>query len=656
MKFKRILAFLLFSLCFSLGIFFSAFELWELSGYDLALKLRSKINPYDTKKLPLVFIAIDDQTLAHKGIKQFPIPRRYYAQAVYALKQLGAKEIVFDIIFAEHSDQSDDMALFEAMQRAGNVFLPYSISQDARGNVRKVSITQPFVSVAKYTGYITSAPDIDGKRRFLPVRRRIGGRYFYHLSLISSLAYLDLNPYASVKNLADKIIVSKLTKRGILKIVMPLYRGDRLYLDYPGTWEQCFKKISFISLLEIYSRVSKGKPLTEEQKKAVSQIKGAICVIGLTATGTHDLAPTPLENMAPMVETYGVVFGSILSQRFIYRMNPFPTIFVFLLLGLLALNKKFQLERFWLVYVLAVSVWIIFAIGLFVSAGIWVPFVAPVVGSVILAFWTSWEKYLTNLRERQRVEQEMQLASSIQRQMLPEKLPKGKGISIEAYFSPAIFVAGDFYDAWKGKESLRLLMGDVSGKGVSAALYVAQIITAERVLRPRYENKGVEELLEDINRFLARYKISGVYATGCIVEIKKDLLVISDAGHLAVWVYRKSQGDIEEIKMNTGAPLGVDRWSEYKAKEIVWEEGDVFMVFSDGMLEARNDKGFVSEEELKQWIRANIDRPMCAIDEFMSNFYGEQEQSDDITLIVVRNVFDEQQDDRTDSKGHEGNT
>ncbi len=638
MKFKRILVFLLFFLSFSLGIFFSAFELWELSGYDLALKLRSKINPYDTKKLPLVFIAIDDQTLAHKGIKQFPIPRRYYAQAITALRQLGAREVVFDIIFAERSDKADDLALFEAMQKAGNVLLPYSISQDARGNLRKVSIAQPFVSAAKYTGYITSTPDIDGKRRFLPIRRRIEDRYFYHLSLVSSLAYLGLNPYASLKNFPDRIVVSKFTKKGLLKIVMPLYRGDRLYLDYPGIWERCFKKISFISLLEIFSRISNGNPLSEEQRQAVSQIKDALCVIGLTATGTHDLAPTPLENMAPMVETYGVVFGSILSQRFIYRTNPFPTILVFLLLGLLALNKRFQLERFWLVYLLAVGLWMAFAIGLFVLAGVWIPFVSPVVGSLILAFWTSWEKYLTNLRERQRVEQEMQLASSIQRQMLPETLPSSERISMEAFFSPAIFVAGDFYDAWKSKNGIRLLMGDVSGKGVSAALYVAQIVTAERVLRSRYEDKGLEGLLEDINRFLARYKISGVYATGCIVEAREDSLIISDAGHLAVWVYRREGGRLEEIKMNSGAPLGIDRWSEYKTQTISWTEGDVLLVFSDGMLEARNDKGFVDEDTLKSWIIEHIDEPGCMIDEFMRQFYGEQEQSDDITLIVVRNL------------------
>ncbi len=634
-------------------ISFRALERLELVGYDLALNLRTHLNPIDTHELPLVLIVIDDKTLATKGFRSFPLPRKYYAFLLTALKSWGAKQVAFDMLFSEPSDRdpdpnsNQDYQFARAISAFKDVLLPYSLTVDPRGYSRVVDIYTLFKNVLPrdrllHTGYITTTVDIDGKRRYLKLRHLKVGvfkkEYLYHLSLVNVLYFLDVRP-SEVINFPNRIRFVRIRpKQGTIARDIPLYRDDRFYLDYPGPWEKVFNKVSFASVLIAYGKQQRGIPLSEEEKRMVELIKGSSCIVGLTATGTQDLSPTPIERTTPMIETYGVVFASVLKDRFIRRMPVVLPALVFLLFGLVSIMRVRHLGIFWRNYLILALIWVGAALGLFVWSGMWFDYLGPLLGGFCMVLASSAYGYIDTVRERERVEQEMRVASEIQRQMLPTDIPQSETVKTEVFFSPAIFVAGDFYDVWLVKDRLRVLMGDVSGKGVSAALYVAQVITSERVLRPRFNERPVNELMEEVNRFLARYKISGVYATACMIEASRDKVVISDAGHLSAWMWRAEAGTLEEIIAGKGAPLGVDRWTEYQALDVAWSRGDSIILFSDGVLEARVGERFISEERVKEWVISNINAPVCSIDKLMQSFYGDQPQSDDITFVVIRNV------------------
>ncbi len=635
---KRYLTLVGFVVVFSFLIYFRSFESWELGFYDVRLKLRSILNPVDTKSLPIVFVQIDDKTLATKGLNQFPFPRKYYAAIIDVLKQFGAKQIVFDILFAEPTD--DDTLLASAIKSFGRVYLPYSISLSVEGNYqgKVVRILPIFSKLAYRKGYITVLPDKDGKRRKIPLRLYVSGKYIYHLSFESAVGLLGLDPIRDLENTKTGINLIETDQMRFKVVHIPLYKGKFFYLDYPGKWTNSFNKVSFVDLVKIYQDIKGKKPLTASARKLLEKIRGAMCVIGLTATGSYDLAPTPLEPSCPMVMTYGVVAQSLLENRFINRLSSFIPLIIFLITTIVLSLWAKNLLQMWVIWGTIISLYVILNIGLFVYRGLWLDIVGLLIGSFAFILVQSFFSYIDDLKEKQRVEQEMALASDIQSKMLPDSLPKINGLDCQVYFSPAVFVAGDFYDVWKSRDKLRVFMGDVSGKGVSAALYVAQTVTVSRVLRVRFEEKPINKLLEEVNKFLSRFKVSGVYATACMAEIDTEKFCISDAGHLAVWVYRAENEQIEQIKLNKGAPLGIDRWSEYDIIQLQWREGDVILLFSDGLLEARREKEFIDENILRDWIRDNINSPICNIDALFREFYRGKEQSDDITLLVIRNV------------------
>ncbi len=669
---RKIVKLLFLSLLFlslSWAIFHRMFEPIDLVGYDLALQLRTKLNPADTRDLPLVFIPIDDATLRSKEFRQFPIPRDRYAVVLDALREWGAKQVVFDILFSEPSfnnrnsvsmSQNPDDVFLSAIvrfEKNGDVLLPYGFATDPMGQKRFLPVYYPFAEAIREqtkikTGFINAKEDIDGKMRFLIVREKTKNRmiYRYHMALVSVLNHLGVRS-RDVHDNSDSIEFVVLNGKKVIKVKqIPLYLGNRLYLDYPGKWYDCFNKVSFgevyhygaglqeIKLGHISKDSEEGKEILRHSEEIKRLVQGRTCIIGLTASGTQDLRPTPIETSSPMVSVYGVVFSQVWYDRYIRRMCSWISVIVFLLLTIVAIVPTRSLARLWIIYTIPALAWVVVAVLLFVYEGWWFDYLSPVLGSVVFVMGSSIRLYLETVREREKAEQEMKLASDIQSHMLPKDLPKTDTFSVEVFFSPAVFVAGDFYDVWmQRKEKVRVLMGDVSGKGVSAALYVAQVITAERVLRARFENRDISELMEGINRFLSMFKISGIYATACMLDLLPDKIIVSDAGHLSIWIYRAEEKAIDEVKLNTGAPLGVDRWSEYKSVEVNWQTGDVVMVFSDGLIEARVGEKFIDEDAVKSWIVEHISESQAKIDVLMSSFYGKHPQSDDITFLLIRN-------------------
>jgi PAS domain S-box-containing protein len=242
-------------------------------------------------------------------------------------------------------------------------------------------------------------------------------------------------------------------------------------------------------------------------------------------------------------------------------------------------------------------------------------------------------------QERERIEQELRIARLIQQTLLPKRLPKLSGYDIAAYYQPAREVGGDFYDTFELEDGrLGLVVGDVTDKGIPAALVMATTRTMLRVSAQRpfppaeVLKRANEELVADIppNMF-----ITCLYA---ILDTESGRLVYANAGHDLPYL-RHHGSDVEELRAR-GMPLGLMPGMEYEEKEITLNRGESVLFYSDGLVEAHDPHhemfGF---PRLQRLVGTHRPGESSLIDFLLSElikFTGEDwEQEDDITLVTL---------------------
>lgn len=219
-------------------------------------------------------------------------------------------------------------------------------------------------------------------------------------------------------------------------------------------------------------------------------------------------------------------------------------------------------------------------------------------------------------REQARLQQELSAAAQVQTLLLPGVATEG----VEAIYLPASEVGGDFYQAFQAQDGARIaLVGDVSGKGLKAAMLVSVAIGAierEKSLMP-------EKILERLNLALID-RTGGGFVTCCCIRLEANgRALVASAGHPAP--YRRGQ----EIEFDAGLPLGVLRDAVYQSHEFEVEPGDQLTLVSDGVLEAANEKGELFGFERT---RATSHKSTVEIAE-AARAWG---QNDDITVVTVR--------------------
>jgi serine phosphatase RsbU (regulator of sigma subunit)/CHASE1-domain containing sensor protein/anti-sigma regulatory factor (Ser/Thr protein kinase) len=238
------------------------------------------------------------------------------------------------------------------------------------------------------------------------------------------------------------------------------------------------------------------------------------------------------------------------------------------------------------------------------------------------------------------VEQELGTARSIQHALLPKDLPKLEGWKIAYHYQPAREVGGDFYDFLRLDDGrIGLVMGDVSGKGIAAALVMANTQSVLRAVARR-GNIAPGQVLAEANEVLYAYIPSGTFVT-CfygVLDPESGRLVYANAGHDPP--YSQGDGDAQELRAR-GMPLGLMPDMPYEEKEAVLAAGDDLLLYSDGLVEAHDPEGEMfgfprlrklimsqsagSGEELVDFLMAELSR-----------FTGtDSEQEDDITLVTL---------------------
>jgi serine phosphatase RsbU (regulator of sigma subunit) len=255
------------------------------------------------------------------------------------------------------------------------------------------------------------------------------------------------------------------------------------------------------------------------------------------------------------------------------------------------------------------------------------------------------QSYIEDLRrttaEKERVEKELEIGRGIQQSFLPEKPPKVEGFEIAALNLPALEVGGDFYDFIPvSQDKWGLVIADVSGKGVPAALFMALSRTLIRA--NAVDNPTVSYAIVKANKMIAEQERANMFVTLFygVLDVKKKSITYVNAGHNPPIVLSKKGGDIVMLAAK-GIALGVMSDIVLEEKEVSLREGDIAILFTDGVTEAINGKQeqFGQERLAKLIVESHTlsaEEIVKRIEREVSAFSEGQPQFDDLTLMAVK--------------------
>jgi serine phosphatase RsbU (regulator of sigma subunit)/anti-sigma regulatory factor (Ser/Thr protein kinase) len=239
--------------------------------------------------------------------------------------------------------------------------------------------------------------------------------------------------------------------------------------------------------------------------------------------------------------------------------------------------------------------------------------------------------------ERERIQQELKVAALIQQTLLPKELPDIPGWGVDAFYRPAREVGGDFYDFIDlGGNRLGVVIGDVTDKGVPAALVMATSRAMLRAAALRHDSPGA--VLADVNSALVPEIPPAMFVTClyAIIDTRGGGVVFANAGHNLPYV-RRADGVLE--LRATGMPLGLMPDITYEEKTHQLADGEWMVLTSDGITEAHNPQGqMYGFARLMARIAAQK-KERNLINDLVSDlekWSGSGEQEDDITMVVVR--------------------
>lgn len=248
-----------------------------------------------------------------------------------------------------------------------------------------------------------------------------------------------------------------------------------------------------------------------------------------------------------------------------------------------------------------------------------------------------------DIKDRARMIDELTIAAQLQRDILPLKSPLVPGLEIVAKNKPATELGGDIFNFINAKNKTYIYIGDVTGHGVAAGLIMTMATSLMSVFADLYSS--AYEVLVNVNYYIKRHIKKAMFLTMVMLswDNQTKKLTFVGAGHEHILVYRSDTGQCEAI-LSGGVALGMvpDNSKLIKEQEIILNEGDFVILYSDGIVEARNTAGeLYGLERLKQAViefapQYSAEGVNYHIAQAVSKFNEGHVQDDDMTLIVLR--------------------
>ncbi|MCB9555603.1 MAG: SpoIIE family protein phosphatase [Deltaproteobacteria bacterium] len=240
---------------------------------------------------------------------------------------------------------------------------------------------------------------------------------------------------------------------------------------------------------------------------------------------------------------------------------------------------------------------------------------------------------------QQRLQADLELARKIQRSFLPHQLPDVPGVNFFTHYLPALHVGGDFFDIIQlADQRIGVLIGDISGKGVSAALLMAKVSTDLRLFSRQVTSPA--EILTHANRTLMEANQDAMFATALylMIDLKARTFAVANAGHQPPMVCSTRFEGISELDVASSVALGVVPDTVYPQETYELVPGDVIVLYTDGINEAMNRKGQeYGMRRLRSVLVTGPVAPQAVAERIIADirrFVGNTPQSDDQTIVA----------------------
>lgn len=501
--------------------------------------------------------------------------------------------------------------------------------------------TPPIDAVALGHGILNGDRDPDGKVRTVPLLGRIAGESAPGFALELARVALD------VETIEPVVSGNGVTAVRLSTLELPTLPDGRMHVPFRAEDGR-----NAISALDILYDLPPSK-----------RVRDKVVIVGLSGAGTADVIATPLDR-----QTYGAVVHAdaveaMLEGRPLYRPGwawILEGLLTILLVGIaIRLLPKLKgigpaASATGLVGLVFAGSWFAFAAGLMLDP------VGPVltagaagVTMVVLLFSQARRDRLAlaaRLEEQRlasaRAAGELSAAREIQLGMLPARETLSHfdpGIELDALIEPARSIGGDFYDAIRLDESrVVFLVGDVTGKGVPAALFMAlsKALAKSVLLR---DGRDLAAAVTRLNDEIARDNGEDMFVTMLfgLLDTSTGRLDLCNAGHENPWLVT-ANGEVRHLRPEGGPPLSVVPGFAYESESVTMARGDALVIVSDGITEAQSPAGgFFGSERiatvLKDWAgREAVAEASNALLREVRAFEDGAEATDDLTVLVFR--------------------
>ena len=654
---------------------------------NLVFDAYQRLMPRPVSRFPAAIVDIDEHSLAAFG--RWPWPRTRLAQLIEATHRLGALAIGIDIIMPEADDlspnyllagrpelspalketiaslSSNDAILAKTLSQVPSVIARAALLDKSKPSVT-VKQTPTLVigespllylhsfptelvnlpeieAAATGRGYINDTRDADGVVRAMPLVIAVNGTPAPALALEVLRVATGEKQYSIRTN-----------RNGVIGVQI----GNSLIRTDPDGRLRLYFSPAYAARQVSAAAILKGEVKADA-------LAGQVAIIGATALGVSDVVATPSSSRTDGVEIQAQLVENMLEGSRLQR-PPWARWWELLALLALALPLIFFLRRLRpehtiMIFAVGAALLAVISLWLFKQYHFLFDATFPAAGNLLVVLLLLFAGFAASERrrrelaaaleeqriERLRVAGELRAAREIQMGMLPnprsiEGLPGA--LDFFALLEPAHEVGGDLYDGFMLDEHrLCFMIGDVSGKGVPASLFMALTKTLAKSLARR-ERLPLDKLVRLVNDDVSRENPAAMFVSAIIgvIDARSGEAELCNAGHNAPILLPWS-GSPRELDGAGGPPLCIDEQFPYTIQQIKLEPGDILLLMTDGVTEAENKHqaqyGTMRALECFTKERIGDAAQACSrLHEDVKKFTAGAPASDDLTILAIRFV------------------